>query len=111
MAEFRPGFPRFPRSLGRPPLCTYYGAESTSKKTLISAQNPENKGPVFFLPPRSMVLKVVTAKSWEHGSYRDDRWPPRFPFGNSNNARQGIYLSMTGGPRRDELQRLSDCRC
>jgi hypothetical protein len=28
------------------------------KKNLISAQNPENKGLEFFLPPRSMVLKV-----------------------------------------------------
>ncbi len=34
----------------------------TAKKTLISAQNLENKGSEFFLPPRSMVLKVVTGK-------------------------------------------------
>ena len=32
------------------------------KKTLSSAQNIENKGPDFFLPSRSMVLKVVTGK-------------------------------------------------
>jgi hypothetical protein len=32
------------------------------KKTLISVQNPENKGPEIFLPPRSMVLKVVRGK-------------------------------------------------
>ena len=35
------------------------------KKTLIFAQNLENKGPGFFLPPRSMVLKVVTGKILE----------------------------------------------
>ena len=34
----------------------------SDKKTLGSAQNLENKGPKFFLPSRSMVLKVVTAK-------------------------------------------------
>jgi hypothetical protein len=32
------------------------------KKTLCSAQNLENKGPGFFLPPRSMVLNVVRGK-------------------------------------------------
>jgi len=42
--------------------CTYSGAEFHSKKSLISAQNIENKGPEFFLPPRSMVLKVVRGK-------------------------------------------------
>jgi hypothetical protein len=42
--------------------CTYYGARFLSKKTLISAQNLENKGSKIFLPPRSMVLKVVTGK-------------------------------------------------
>ena len=35
------------------------------KKTLIFAQNLENKGPEIFLPPRSMVLKVVTGKILE----------------------------------------------
>src|ERR1700691_4001183 len=45
--------------------CTYSGAENTSKKTLIFAQNPENKGPEFFLPARSMVLKVVRGKILE----------------------------------------------
>jgi hypothetical protein len=35
------------------------------KKTLVSAQNPENKGSTFFLPARSMVLKVVTGKILE----------------------------------------------
>jgi hypothetical protein len=45
--------------------CTYSGAKFASKKTLILAQNLENKGPEFFLPPRSMVLKVVTGKILE----------------------------------------------
>jgi hypothetical protein len=35
------------------------------KKTLVSTQNPENKGSEFFLPARSMVLKVVTGKILE----------------------------------------------
>jgi hypothetical protein len=35
---------------------------SPSKKTLILAQNIENKGSEFFLPARSMVLKVVRGK-------------------------------------------------
>ena len=35
------------------------------KKTLVSAQNIENKGPKIFLPPRSMVLKVVRGKILE----------------------------------------------
>jgi hypothetical protein len=45
--------------------CTYSGAENTSKKTLISAQNLENKEPEIFLPARSMVLKVVRRKILE----------------------------------------------
>jgi hypothetical protein len=39
--------------------------EILSKKTLVSAQNIENKGSEFFLPARSMVLKVVTGKILE----------------------------------------------
>jgi hypothetical protein len=35
------------------------------KKTLSFVQNLENKGPEFFLPPRSMVLKVVRGKILE----------------------------------------------
>jgi hypothetical protein len=35
------------------------------KKTLVLAQNLENKGPEFFLPPRSMVLKIVRGKILE----------------------------------------------
>ena len=35
------------------------------KKNLVSAQNLENKGSEFFLPARSMVLKVVTGKILE----------------------------------------------
>jgi hypothetical protein len=38
------------------------GWGALSKKSLNSAQNLENKGPDFFLPCRSMVLKVVTGK-------------------------------------------------
>ena len=48
--------------------CTYFGATFRSKKTLVLAQNLENKGPEIFLPSRSMVLKVVTGKileTWE----------------------------------------------
>jgi hypothetical protein len=42
--------------------CTYFGAEKHSKKRSLLAQNLENKGLEFFLPSRSMVLKVVTGK-------------------------------------------------
>src|SRR5208283_4137190 len=35
---------------------------SAQKKTALSAQNIENKRSGFFLPRRSMVLKVVTGK-------------------------------------------------
>jgi hypothetical protein len=35
------------------------------KKKLVSAQNLENKGTGIFLPPRPMVLKVVTGKILE----------------------------------------------
>jgi len=42
--------------------CTYFGAEFLYKKTLNLPQNLENKGREFFLPARSMVLKVVTGK-------------------------------------------------
>jgi hypothetical protein len=38
---------------------------SIPKKTLCSAQNLENKGLEFFLPSRSMGLKVVTGKILE----------------------------------------------
>jgi hypothetical protein len=57
--------------------CTYYGAENTSKKTLVLVQNIENKGPKIFPPPRSMVLKVVrgkileTLELWRFLSIRD----------------------------------------
>src|SRR5580658_10069565 len=36
--------------------CIYSGAEDTSKKSLIFAQNIENKRSGIFLPARSMVL-------------------------------------------------------
>src|ERR1700733_9802779 len=45
--------------------CTYSGAEFPSKKHAVFAQNIENKGPAIFLPPRSMVLKVVRGKILE----------------------------------------------
>ena len=35
------------------------------KKTLDTPQNIESKGPEIFLPPRSMVLKVVRGKILE----------------------------------------------
>ena len=43
-------------------ICTHFGAQFRSRKTLSSAQNLEKKGLAFFLPSRSMVLKVVTGK-------------------------------------------------
>ena len=46
-------------------VCTYSGAVFTSKKTLNFPQNLENKEPGFFLPRRSMVLKVVRGKILE----------------------------------------------
>jgi hypothetical protein len=39
--------------------------QKSLKKTQIFAQNIENKGPEIFVPPRSMVLKVVTGKILE----------------------------------------------
>jgi len=54
----------FDRGVGNP-SCTYSGAENTSQKALNSAQNLENKGLEIFLPPRSMILKVVRSKILE----------------------------------------------
>jgi hypothetical protein len=57
--------------------CTYYSAKNTPKKTLVFAQNLENKGLEIFPPPRSMVLKVVrgkileTLELWRFLSIRD----------------------------------------
>jgi len=45
--------------------CTYIGAKSPQKKTLNFPQNLENKGSEFFLPARTMVLKVVTGKIFQ----------------------------------------------
>jgi len=45
--------------------CTNSGAEKPSKKTLVFAQNLENKGSEFFRPARSMLLKVVRGKILE----------------------------------------------
>jgi hypothetical protein len=52
------------------------------KKTLDTAQNPENKGPGIFLPPRSMVPKVVTGKILETLELRAG-----FPEGSKHSAR------------------------
>jgi hypothetical protein len=50
-------------SSNQKPLWLESSNETTSQeKTLGSGQNLENKGPEIFLPPRSMVLKVVTGK-------------------------------------------------
>jgi hypothetical protein len=51
------------------------------KKTLVSTQNLENKGPEFFLPARSMVLKVVRGKILETLELRQRR-QQRVPFWN-----------------------------
>jgi len=61
------------RSRGLAAICTYSGAVFPSKKTLIFAQNLENKGVEFFLPRRSMVLKVVRGKILET---LELAWPP-----------------------------------
>jgi hypothetical protein len=51
--------------LGWPRLERRRGPAVHNKKTLVSAQNLENKGPEIFLPARSMVLKVVRGKILE----------------------------------------------
>src|SRR5271169_1804946 len=61
--------------------CTYSGAGNPSKKTLIFAQNLENKGAEIFLPPRSMVLKVVTGKILETLELSRGLTVPGFCFG------------------------------
>jgi hypothetical protein len=52
-------------ALARSSICTLFGAEFQSKKSSLLAQNLENKGAEFFLPRRSMVLKVVRGKILE----------------------------------------------
>jgi hypothetical protein len=47
---------------GHSPICPNRGAFFPSKKISLFPQNLENKGMGIFLPPRSMVLKVVTGK-------------------------------------------------
>jgi len=49
--------------VGQPPVPIL--GQSVLKKTLDSAQNLENKRLGIFLPPRSMVLKVVAGKILE----------------------------------------------
>ena len=51
--------------LGWPKVERVESLRSTFKKTLIFLQNLENKGSEFFLPRRSMVLKVVRGKILE----------------------------------------------
>jgi hypothetical protein len=51
--------------LGWPRLARRREPAVHDKKTLVSAQNLENKGPDIFLPPRSMVLKIVRGKILE----------------------------------------------
>ena len=50
------------------------------KKTLDFPQNLENKGPEFFLPCRSMVLKVVRGKIFQTLELCDLFWRPSFSF-------------------------------
>jgi hypothetical protein len=74
--------------------CTLFGAEYSSKKIAVLAQNLENKGVKFFLPPRSMVLKVVRGKileTWELA---------RFPLARGavlERRAQGMHWSDSAG--------------
>jgi hypothetical protein len=68
-----------------PVLLPKLPAASQIKNHSITSQNLENKGPEIFLPPRSMVLKVVRGKiletlelSWGSAAFvftRIDRLP------------------------------------
>ena len=69
-------------------LCTKYGAENTSKKTLDSVQNIENKRSEIFPPPRSMVLKVVRGKILETLGLRRVLARLRFHFGTARERGQ-----------------------
>src|SRR4029077_8463402 len=64
---------------------------TSSEKNSHSPQNLENKGPEFFLPRRSMVLKVVTGKILE----TLELWwysTPRVPCWDCGNTRLGFRL-------------------
>jgi len=91
--------------LGRPDLargrspglrCTLFGADYSSQKHSVLAQNLENKGVDFFLPPRSMVLKVVRGKILEIWELA------RFPFARGSVLElraQGMHSSDSAGTR------------
>jgi hypothetical protein len=81
--------------LGDPDWNRAEGLRSTIKKLLVSAQNLENKGPEIFLPPRSMVLKIVRGKileTLELASFRAARGSVLAP-------RAGVPRSDSAGER------------
>jgi hypothetical protein len=84
------------------------------KKTLDFWQNLENKGPEFFLPPRSLVLKVVTGKILETLKLCCMP-PPAIPFWNRGRD-LGKPLSLRHDGRGSatetdrELPPISDCQ-
>jgi hypothetical protein len=87
--------------------CTLFGAEYSSKKLSVLAQNLENKGVEFFLPPRSMVLKVVRGKileTWELA------WFPlgsRFRFAAASRRGCTRRTQRVSGPGAAPVVRLS----
>ena len=79
--------------------CTHSGAAFPSKKSPSSAQNLENKGSEFFLPSRSMVLKVVTGKIFKtlgycgQGLRLPDGWSGGQYFGTAAEVAPKVRLS------------------
>jgi hypothetical protein len=70
------------------------------KKTLDSAQNLENKRPVIFLPPRSMVLKVVRGKileTLELSSFLGIRHPFRYWAWKVAQLSKAFYFQSVAG--------------
>ena len=96
---------------GKPsPNCPIFGATSPSKKTLVFAQNLENKGPEIFLPPRSMVLKVVRGKILET---LELRWFPAARssvLGTALGAAKAIVSAMIGRPEPFGVVLTSGCQ-
>src|ERR1700678_454761 len=84
------------RSRGLAAICTYSGAVFPSKKKLIFAQNLENKGSEFFLPPRSMVLKVVRGKILET---LELAWGPAAPALMRTGRESPLGIITEAGPR------------
>jgi hypothetical protein len=88
------------------------------KKTLASAQNPENKGSKKFPPPRSMVLNVVKGKiqkTWELapratacGSVLE---PAGCSSGNGHRPRRNWSDSQLGRPKAAPTVGLSKIGC